>query len=93
MRQLKDLPNWQKKQMHIWLWAQLRSLGKGGSLYCSLLYFSPEGKLLGVHRKLKPTGSERIIWAEGDGSDLKVYPTNFGLMGGLICWGKLYASG
>ena len=38
---------------------------KGGSLYCSLLYFSPEGKLLGIHRKLKPTGSERIIWAEG----------------------------
>ena len=58
----------------------------GGSLYCSLLYFSPEGKLLGVHRKLKPTASERIIWAEGNGSDLQVFSTEIGRMGGLICW-------
>ena len=59
-----------------------------GSLYCSMLYFSPEGKgtLLGKHRKLKPTAAERIIWGEGDGSDLEVYQTPFGKIGGLICW-------
>jgi nitrilase len=57
-----------------------------GTLYCSLLYFSPEGKLLGTHRKLKPTAAERIIWGEGDGTTLQTYPTPYGNLGGLICW-------
>ncbi|GHB80774.1 carbon-nitrogen hydrolase family protein [Persicitalea jodogahamensis] len=58
----------------------------GGSLYCSLLYFSREGHLLGTHRKLKPTGLERYIWAEGDGSSLHSFSTPIGKIGGLICW-------
>jgi nitrilase len=58
----------------------------GETLYCSLLYFSPEGELIGNHRKLKPTGSERLIWGEGDGSTMPVFPTEFGRIGGLICW-------
>lgn len=58
----------------------------GGTLYCSLVYFNPEGKIIGVHRKLKPTGAERLIWGEGDGSGLIVLPTDFGNLGGLICW-------
>ena len=62
-----------------------RSL-KGGTLYCTLLYFSPQGELVQKHRKLKPTGSERILWGEGVGDDLQVVPTPFGSLGGLICW-------
>jgi nitrilase len=58
----------------------------GGTLYCTLLYFGPEGTLLGKHRKLKPTAAERLIWGEGDGSTLPVIPTPFGRVGGLICW-------
>jgi nitrilase len=58
----------------------------GGTLYCTLLYFSPEGKLIGRHRKLKPTASERLIWGDGDGSTLAVLDTALGKMGGLICW-------
>jgi nitrilase len=58
----------------------------GETLYCSMLYFSPEGALIGRHRKLKPTGSERLIWGEGDGSTLPVFRTGFGTIGGLICW-------
>lgn len=58
----------------------------GGTLYCTLLYFGPDGRLLGKHRKLKPTGAERLIWGEGDGSTLPVIPTEFGKVGGLICW-------
>lgn len=58
----------------------------GGTLFCSLLYFSPQGDLIGHHRKLKPTGAERIIWGEGDGSDLKVLETPIGKLSGLICW-------
>ncbi|EIJ78278.1 Nitrilase/cyanide hydratase and apolipoprotein N-acyltransferase [Bacillus methanolicus PB1] len=57
-----------------------------GTLYCTVLYFSPDGNLLGKHRKLKPTASERIIWGEGDGSTLPVFDTSIGKMGGLICW-------
>ena len=56
------------------------------TLYCSLLYFSPEGQLLHRHRKIKPTAAERIIWGEGDGSDLNVLETPLGKIGGLICW-------
>ena len=59
---------------------------EGGTLYCTILYFGPDGRLLGKHRKLKPTGSERIVWGEGDGSTLTVIDTPYGKMGGLICW-------
>jgi nitrilase len=57
-----------------------------GTLYCTLLYFGPDGRLLGKHRKLKPTGAERLIWGEGDGSTLTVLETAVGRVGGLICW-------
>lgn len=60
--------------------------GTQGTLYCTLLYFAPDGKLIGKHRKLKPTAAERIIWGEGDGSDLQVHQTELGRIGGLICW-------
>jgi nitrilase len=62
------------------------SAASGGSLYNSLLYIGPEGRILGVHRKLVPTLAERLIWAQGDGSTLDVYDTPFGRLGGLICW-------
>jgi nitrilase len=57
-----------------------------GTLYCTLLYFGTDGRLLGKHRKIKPTGSERLIWGEGDGSTLTVLTTELGRIGGLICW-------
>ncbi len=57
-----------------------------GTLYCTLLYFGPDGKLLGKHRKLKPTAAERIIWGEGDGTTLTTLDTPLGVIGGLICW-------
>jgi nitrilase len=58
----------------------------GGSLYCTLLYFGPDGRLLGKHRKLKPTGLERYLWAESDGRTLVSFDTELGRIGGLICW-------
>jgi nitrilase len=57
-----------------------------GTLYCTLLYFGPDGQVIGKHRKLKPTGAERLIWGEGDGSTLTVLDTPLGKIGGLICW-------
>ncbi len=57
-----------------------------GSLYCSMLYISPNEGLLGVHRKIKPTGTERVIWGEAAGDSLVTFKTNIGKLGGLICW-------
>ncbi len=57
-----------------------------GTLYCTLLYFGPDGRLLGKHRKLKPTAAERVIWGEGDAGTLLTLDTNIGRIGGLICW-------
>lgn len=59
---------------------------KDHTLYCTILYFGPDGNLLAKHQKLKPTGSERLIWGEGDGSTLSTVSTPYGEMGGLICW-------
>lgn len=58
----------------------------GGTLFCTTLYFNPEGQIIGKHRKIKPTAAERLIWGEGDGSDLDVYHTDVGKIGGLTCW-------
>jgi nitrilase len=57
-----------------------------GSLYCSMLYISPTHGLLGVHRKIRPTGSERVIWHEAGGEALVTFATSIGRLGGLICW-------
>ena len=56
------------------------------TLYCSVVFFGPDGSYLGKHRKLKPTGGERIIWGEGDGSTLPVLDTPYGKIGCAICW-------
>ena len=58
----------------------------GGTLYCSALFFGSDGKLVGKHRKLMPTGMERLIWGFGDGSTMPVMPTPIGRIGAVICW-------
>jgi nitrilase len=58
----------------------------GTTIFNTLLYFGPDGRLLNKHRKLMPTGSERTVWGMGDGSTLEVVPTDLGRIGGLICW-------
>ena len=57
-----------------------------GTLFCTLVYFAPDGSVAGIHRKLKPTAAERLIWGEGDGSTMPVLETPLGRVGGLICW-------
>ena len=58
----------------------------GSTIYNTILYFGPDGRLLGKHRKLMPTGGERLVWGYGDGSTLDVIDTPLGRVGGLICW-------
>ena len=57
-----------------------------GTLYNSLLYYSPAGELALHHRKLVPTNHERLVWGPGDGRGLRAIPTELGRLGGLICW-------
>ncbi|WP_340104265.1 carbon-nitrogen hydrolase family protein [Rhodohalobacter sp. 8-1] len=58
----------------------------GASLYNSLLFISERGDIMGRHRKLIPTGGERLVWAQGKGDTLKSYDTSAGKLAGLICW-------
>jgi len=58
----------------------------GGTLYCTALFFSDQGALLGKHRKVMPTAMERLIWGCGDGSTLGVFDTAIGKIGAAICW-------
>jgi nitrilase len=58
----------------------------GSTLYNTQLYFAPDGSLANLHRKLMPTGGERLVWGMGDGSTLGVIDTPFGRLGGLTCW-------
>jgi nitrilase len=60
--------------------------GSGTSLYNTLLYIDAGGNIMGKHRKLVPTGAERLVWASGDGSTLQAFDTELGKLGGLICW-------
>jgi aliphatic nitrilase len=58
----------------------------GGTLYNTILFINSKGEITGKHRKLQPTYAERMIWGRGNGSDLTVVDTEFGKLGGLICW-------
>ncbi|MBZ5557289.1 MAG: carbon-nitrogen hydrolase family protein [Acidobacteriia bacterium] len=65
---------------------ELNAEASGTTVYNTLLFVGADGAILGEHRKLIPTGGERLVWAWGDGSDLAVYPTPVGRVSGLICW-------
>jgi aliphatic nitrilase len=57
----------------------------GTTIYNTLIFFDRNGRIFGTHRKFKGTGSEKLVWGDGDGSTHKVYDTELGKMGGLIC--------
>jgi nitrilase len=75
------------RRLGIWLSVGADERDEAGStVYNSLLHFAPDGTLAARHRKLMPTGGERLVWGTGDGSTLDVVDTGFGRLGGLICW-------
>lgn len=59
---------------------------ESASLYNTNLVFSPEGELVSVHRKLKPTGAERVVWGDAQKDYFPVVDSPWGAMGSLICW-------
>lgn len=74
-------------QYGVWLVAGITERDAvNGSLYCTSVYISPTKGLLGKHRKIKPTGVERLVWAEGGADSLLAFDTEIGKLGGLICW-------
>jgi nitrilase len=62
------------------------SEASGATLFNTLLYIDDSGAVIGKHRKLIPTGGERLVWGQGDGNTLPVFDTPFGRLGGLLCW-------
>jgi len=58
----------------------------GSTLYCTALFFTKDGILAAKHRKLVPTGCERLIWGRGDGSTMPIVETSAGRVSAAICW-------
>jgi nitrilase len=58
----------------------------GGTLYCTAVFYSPDGQFMGKHRKLMPTSAERLVWGFGNGSTMPVFDTPLGKLGAVICW-------
>jgi nitrilase len=58
----------------------------GGSVFCSMVMIDPVKGVVGVHRKIKPTYTERIAWADGDAHGLRVHDWAGWKIGGLNCW-------
>jgi nitrilase len=58
----------------------------GSTLYCTALMIDPVAGLAGIHRKLMPTGTERLIWGFGDGSTIGTAQSPAGRVGTVICW-------
>ena len=63
------------------------SSGPGnGTIYNSLITWNKAGEIINHHRKLMPTHTERLLYGQGDGMGLQAVDTDFGRVGGLICW-------
>ncbi|MBT6424503.1 MAG: carbon-nitrogen hydrolase family protein [Bacteroidetes Order II. Incertae sedis bacterium] len=65
---------------------EINGSGSGSTLYNTIVYIDRDGHLLGKHRKMIPTTGERLVWAQGDGSDLQVHDFGFAQVAGLVCW-------
>jgi nitrilase len=79
------------RELGIWLVTGVNEVDpdRAGTIYNALLYHSPDGELALHHRKLVPTNHERLVWGQGDGRGLGTVRTDFGRIGGLICWENL----
>jgi nitrilase len=71
--------------VHVVVGVNERSRTGIGTIYNTLVIIGPDGRMLGRHRKLVPTWAEKLTWANGDGSSLRVYDTAIGKLGALAC--------
>uniref|UniRef100_C5CLB6 Nitrilase n=1 Tax=Variovorax paradoxus (strain S110) TaxID=543728 RepID=C5CLB6_VARPS len=56
-----------------------------GTIYNTLVTIADDGRIIGRHRKLVPTWAEKLTWAPGDASALRVHQTSIGPLGSLAC--------
>lgn len=75
-----------RQQVAVVLGLTERARPESGTLFNSQLLVGADGNVVGVHRKLTPTHTERLVWAPGDASGLQVHATPAGRVGGLTCW-------
>ena len=63
-------------------------MGTGGAtIFNSQVFIDTDGAVIGVHRKIQPTYTERYVWGQGDGATLTTFDTKAGYkIGGLCCW-------
>lgn len=72
-----------------WVALGITERGPTGTLYNAVVYIDSTGEIAGLHRKLVPTGAERLVWANGQGPMLTVVDIGGVRVGSLICW-ELY---
>jgi len=71
--------------IHVVVGVNERSRHGIGTVYNTLVTIGDDGRILGRHRKLVPTWAEKLTWAPGDASALRVHDTSIGPLGALAC--------
>lgn len=56
-----------------------------GCIWDTNVIIGGDGTILNRHRKLVPTFWEKLTWANGDGSGLRVVDSSVGRIGALVC--------
>lgn len=69
-----------------WVALGITERSSSGTLYNAVVYIDNVGQVAGLHRKLVPTGAERLVWANGQGPLLTVIDIDGVKVGSLICW-------
>ncbi len=69
-----------------WVALGITERTSSGTLYNAVVYIDDQGAITGLHRKLVPTGAERLVWANGQGPLLTVVDICGCRIGSLICW-------
>ena len=70
----------------VWVALGVTERTPSGTLYNAVVYIDDTGEIAGLHRKLVPTGAERLVWANGQGPMLTVVDVGGVKVGSLICW-------
>ena len=70
----------------VWVALGITERSSSGTLYNAVVYIDDAGEIAGLHRKLVPTGPERMVWANGQGPMLTVVDIGGVRVGSLICW-------
>ena len=77
------------RDLHIVVFLGVSERGRGsgrGTVYCTLVAIDPLQGIIGAHRKLNPTHTERLVWGRGDGNGLRTHRVGPLRVGGLNCW-------